>query len=56
VFEPAPRSLHDEVLSLRRLPDSFATNLENFLNEEPLLSMTQRRELAQIMATGVLSL
>jgi len=55
-FEPAPRSLHDEALTLPVLPDSFATNLENFLNEDPLLTMTQRRELAQSMVTGVLSL
>ncbi|MFP4114936.1 MAG: DUF4037 domain-containing protein [Spirochaetota bacterium] len=55
-FEPPPRTLRDEVLSLPALPDSFPANLENFVTSGHGLSMSQRRELAEIMITSVLSL
>ncbi len=55
-FEPSPRALHGEVLSLPTIPDSFRANLDNFVDQEHQLSMSQRRELAELMVTSVLSL
>ena len=55
-FEPSPRALRDEVLRLTVIPDSFPANLENFVNQRHYLSMSQRRELAELMVTAVLAL
>ena len=55
-FEPSPRAVHGEVLSLPAIPDSFRASLDNFVDQEHQLSMSQRRELAELMVTSVLSL
>jgi hypothetical protein len=54
-FEPSPRVLYDAVMELPTLPDSLPANLENFVDQSQL-SMTQRRELAELMITSVMSL
>ncbi|MFP4377483.1 MAG: hypothetical protein ACLFP4_10605 [Spirochaetales bacterium] len=54
-LEPSPRALYDEVAELPTVPDSFPANLENFVGVSSL-SMGQRRELAEIMVTSVMSL
>ncbi|MFW6288384.1 MAG: DUF4037 domain-containing protein [Spirochaetota bacterium] len=55
-FEPSPRTLFGDTLELPTIPESFASNMENFVDIDRPLSMSQRQELAQIMITGVLSL
>ncbi len=55
-FEPSPRTLFGDTLALPTIPESFASNVENFVNIDRPLSMSQRQELAEIMITGVLSL
>jgi hypothetical protein len=55
-FEPSPRTLSEEVLTLSRLPDSFPANLEGFVSDSDDFSLAQRAELAQLMVTSVLSL
>jgi hypothetical protein len=55
-FEPSPRALRDQTLTLSVLPDSFPANLENFVDARRELTMSQRGELAELMITSVLSL
>lgn len=55
-FEPSPRTLYGDTLALPTIPEWLASNMENFVDIDRPLSMSQRQELAQIMITGVLSL
>jgi len=55
-FEPSSRHLAEEVARLKVVPDSFPANLDNFVRQENMLSMSQRRELAELMVRRVLSL
>ncbi len=55
-FQPSYRLLTDELLNLAELPESFAARLETFIRQDGSMTMQQRRELAELMITSVLSL
>lgn len=55
-FQPSYRLLTDELLSLTELPESFPARLETFIRQDGSMTMQQRRELAELMITSVLSL
>jgi hypothetical protein len=55
-FEPPPRLLADELLRLPRLPDGFAGRFESLLRDEPELPRERKREVAELLARGVISM
>jgi hypothetical protein len=55
-FQPSYRLLADELAALTTLPDSFAARLESFVRQDGTWSMEQRREIAELLITSVLSL
>jgi len=55
-FQPSYRLLTDELLNLTGLPESFPARLETFIRQDGSMTMQQRRELAELMITSVLSL
>jgi hypothetical protein len=54
-FEPSPRVIGREVLSLPDLPPSFEANLEHFVRVESELSMVQRCEIAGFLVNDLMS-
>ena len=54
-FEPAPRNLRKELLSLSILPDAFAGSLESLLRADGL-SRQRQREIAEYLAKRVIVL
>jgi len=55
-FQPSYRLLTDELFNLTKLPESFPARLETFIRQDGAVTMQQRRELAELMITSVLSL
>ena len=55
-FQPSYRLLTNELETLALLPTSFAARLETFIRQDGLVTMEQRRELAELMIKSVLSL
>jgi len=55
-FQPSYRLLTGELLGLTELPSSFPARLETFIRQDGSVTMQQRRELAELMITSVLSL
>lgn len=56
LFQPSYRLLTDELSNLTVLPESFAARLETFIRQDGSFTMQQRRELAKLMITSVISL
>lgn len=55
-FEPSGRFLGRKTAELPTLPESFAGLFDTFLREDPTISRDRRREVAELLAKGVLSL
>ncbi|MEE8440910.1 MAG: DUF4037 domain-containing protein [Spirochaetia bacterium] len=55
-FQPSYRLLTDELFNLTQLPESFPARLETFIRQDGSMTVQQRRELAELMITSVLSL
>jgi hypothetical protein len=55
-FEPSHRVYYKQVLELPVLPESFAAQLENFLDDESETPMERRFNLAKLIARGVVAL
>lgn len=55
-FEPSGRFLGEKTAQLPVLPESFAGLFDTFLREDPTISRARRREVAELLAKGVLSL
>jgi hypothetical protein len=55
-FEPSHRSYYRQVLELESLPDSFPAELENFVSQNPAMTMERRYSLAQVIARGIVDL
>ncbi len=55
-FQPSYRLLGEELYALPTLPESFAARMESFIRQDGTWTLEQRRELAELMVTSVLSL
>ena len=55
-FEPSHRAYYNQVLKLKKLPDSFPAYFESFLRSAPEITMERKYSLAQLMARGIVSL
>jgi hypothetical protein len=55
-FQPSYRLLAEELYGLPILPESFAARMESFIRQDGTWTLGQRRELAELMVTSVLSL
>lgn len=55
-FEPSGRFLGQKTTELSILPESFAGLFDTFLREDPTISRQKRKEVAELLARGVISL
>jgi hypothetical protein len=55
-FEPSGRFLGEKTTELSILPESFAGLFDTFLREDRTISRQKRREVAELLALGVISL
>jgi hypothetical protein len=55
-FEPSHRGYYKKVIDLPILPESFAAQLETFLNGEPGVTQERKYSLAQLIAREIVSL
>ncbi|MFP4409687.1 MAG: hypothetical protein ACLFPW_14290 [Spirochaetaceae bacterium] len=55
-FEPSGRFLGEKTAELPILPESFAGLFDTFLREDATISRHKRREVAELLARGVISL
>jgi hypothetical protein len=55
-FEPSHRAYYKQVLCLPILPESFPAEFENFLSNEPEMSMERRFTLAKLIAKSIVLL
>ena len=55
-FEPSGRFLGKKTTELSVLPESFAGLFDTFLREDPTISRQKRKEVAELLARGVISL
>ena len=55
-FEPSHRAYNKQVLELKELPDSFRGYFENFIGNDPSMTMERKYSLAQLIARGIVSL
>lgn len=55
-FEPSHRAYYKQARELPLLPETFSAEFENFLGDEPEMSMERRFTLATLIARGILAL
>jgi hypothetical protein len=55
-FEPSHRAYYNQALALPCLPGSFPAELENFVRQNPEMTMERRFSLAQVIARGIVDL
>ena len=55
-FEPSHRAYYNQVMGLKKLPDSFLSYFENFLKPDPEITMERKFSLAQLIAREIVAL